>query len=110
VLAILGERDEALGQVWHVPNPETVTQRQFITMIFKEIGLPPKMSGMGKLILSIGGPFIPEARESIEMLYEFEKPFVVDDSKFKHLFGDHATPLGQVIQQTVAWYREYQKA
>jgi nucleoside-diphosphate-sugar epimerase len=26
-LVTLGERDEALGQVWHVPNPETVTMR-----------------------------------------------------------------------------------
>jgi nucleoside-diphosphate-sugar epimerase len=108
-LAILGERDEALGQVWHVPNPETITQRQFIAMVYKEIGLPPKMSGMGKWMLSIGGLFIPEARESIEMLYEFEKPFVVDDSKFKRTFGDHVTPLDRAIQQTVTWYRQVQK-
>jgi nucleoside-diphosphate-sugar epimerase len=109
-LATLGERDEALGQIWHVPNPETVTQRQLITTVFKEIGLPPKMSGMGKWMLSIGGLFIPEARESVEMLYEFEKPFIVDYSKFKRAFGDHVTHLDRAIQQTVAWYREYQEA
>jgi nucleoside-diphosphate-sugar epimerase len=67
------------------------------------------MSGMGKWMLSIGGLFIPEARESIEMLYEFEKPFVVDDSKFKRTFGDHVTPLDRAIQQTVTWYRQVQK-
>ncbi len=27
------------------------------------------------------------------MLYEFEEPFVVDHSKFKQAFGEHATPL-----------------
>ena len=61
-------------------------------------------------MLSIGGLFIPEARESVEMLYEFEKPFVVDDSEFKRAFGDHAVLLDRAIQQIVAWYREHQKA
>lgn len=104
-LVILGERDEALGQVWHVPNPETLTQRQLMTLIFQEIGKPPKMSGMGKLMMTIGGIFIPAAREGIEMMYEFEKPFVVDSSKFVRTFGNIATPLQEAIRQTVAWYQ-----
>ena len=45
-LMILGERDEALGQVWHVPSAETLTTRQFVTMIYEELQQPPKMSGM----------------------------------------------------------------
>jgi len=105
-LVVLGEREEALGQVWHVPNPETLTQRQLISLIFKEIGRPPRMSGMGRLMLSFGGLFVPEAREAIEMLYEFEKPFIVDDSKYRRAFGGQATPLPEAIRETVAWYRE----
>jgi len=105
-LVMLGRHEQSFGQVWHVPNPETVTQRQFISMIFDEIGAPPKMSAMGKLMMSIGGLFIPEARESLEMMYEFERPFVVDDNKFRAAFGDHATPLRQAIGATVDWYRQ----
>lgn len=105
-LVTLGAREEALGQIWHVPNAETVTTRQFITMIFEEIGRPPKMSGMGKMLLRLGGMFIPAARETVEMMYEFEKPFVVDNSKYVRAFGDHATPLREAIRQTVAWYRQ----
>ena len=41
----------------------------------------------------------------IEMLYEFEEPFVVDHSKFERAFGDHATPLKEAIGDTVRWYR-----
>jgi nucleoside-diphosphate-sugar epimerase len=108
-MVILGERDEALGQAWHVPNPPTLTQRQLMTLFFEEIGKPPKMSGMGKLMVSLGGLFIPAARETIEMLYEFEKPFVVDDSKFKQAFGDIATSHPEAVRATVAWYREYLK-
>jgi nucleoside-diphosphate-sugar epimerase len=39
-LVILGEREEALGQAWHLPNPETVTTREFVETIFEEVGKP----------------------------------------------------------------------
>ena len=106
-LVMLGERDEALGQAWHVPNPPTLTQGELMTLFFKEMGLPVKMSSMGRLMLSMGGLFIPAAREVLEMLYEFEKPFVVDSSRFTKTFGSSATPHTQAIQATVAWYRSY---
>jgi nucleoside-diphosphate-sugar epimerase len=109
-LVTLGQREEALGRAWHVPNAETLTQRQLITMIFEETGAPPKMSGMGKLMLRIGGLFIPEARETVEMMYEFDKPFIVDDSQYKRTFGNHATPLRDAIRSTVAWYRQHLQA
>jgi nucleoside-diphosphate-sugar epimerase len=106
-MVILGEYEAGLGQTWHVPNPPTLTQRQLMTLFFEQIGTPPKMSGMGKLTLSIGGMFIPAARETVEMLYEFEQPFVVDDHKFKQTFGDISTPHQDAIKTTLAWYREH---
>jgi nucleoside-diphosphate-sugar epimerase len=107
-LAILGERDEALGQAWHVPNDRPdITQREFTNLVFEEIGLPPQMSGMGRAMMRLGGLFIPEAREGIEMMYEFEKPFVVDSNKFERTFGVKATPLEESIPATVAWYRNH---
>jgi hypothetical protein len=46
----------------------------------------------------------------IEMLYEFEEPFVVDHSKFEEAFGEQATPLRESIQRSVRWYREERPA
>lgn len=106
-LVVLGERDEALGQIWHVPNPETVTTRQFLEIAFKEVGHPAKINSMGKFMMWLGGLFIPEARESVEMMYEFENPFVVDHSKYVQMFGTHATPLREAIRQTLEWYRSH---
>jgi nucleoside-diphosphate-sugar epimerase len=108
-LAILGERDEALGQAWHVPNSPALTQRQLVNLFFKEVGLEPKFSVMGKFMLMLGGLFIPAAREMVEMAYEFEKPFRVDASKFIKAFGDIATPHEMAVKETVAWYREFLK-
>jgi len=65
------------------------------------------MNGMGKFMFWLGGLFIPEAREMVEMAYEFEKPFVIDHSRFVQAFGDIATPLEESIRETVQWYREY---
>jgi nucleoside-diphosphate-sugar epimerase len=107
-LVILGEREEALGRAWHVPNDRPqITQRQFAELVFAETGHPVKASGMGKTMMRIGGLFIPGARETVEMMYEFEKPFVVDSSQFERTFGVKATPIEEAIKATVAWYRAH---
>src|SRR6266498_4043589 len=87
-LVILGEQTKADGQVWHIPNDTPrITQREMVMMIAKEAGVEPKMSAMGKLMMWTGGLFIPEAKETLEMMYEFDKPFIVDSSKFEKTFG-----------------------
>lgn len=107
-LVILGERDEALGRAWHVPNDRPqLTQRQFAELVYRETGHPLKVSGMGKTMMRIGGLFIPGARETVEMMYEFEKPFVVDSSQFERTFGMKATPIAEAVRATVDWYRAH---
>ena len=106
-MAVLGERPEALGQAWHVPNPETVSTRRFIELACQLAGQPPRVSSLGKTMLRIGGLFIPEAREMLEMAYEFEKPFVVDSTKFERTFGMKGTPLREALTATLDWYRQH---
>jgi nucleoside-diphosphate-sugar epimerase len=104
-LVILGEREEALGQAWHLPSPETLKTREFVEIIFEEVGKHARIQAAPKIVLRAMGLFNPGMREMIEMLYEFEEPFVVDHSKFEEAFGEHATPLGEAIGHTVRWYR-----
>jgi nucleoside-diphosphate-sugar epimerase len=104
-LVILGEREEALGQAWHLPSPETLTTRQFVEMIFEEVGKPASIQAAPKILLRALGIFNPPLRETIEMLYEFEEPFIVDDFRFEREFGERATPLREAIRRTVRWYR-----
>jgi nucleoside-diphosphate-sugar epimerase len=107
-LVMLGEHEEALGRAWHLPNPETVTTREFVEMIFEEVGKPARVQAAPKIVLRALGLFNPPLREIIEMLYEFEEPFVVDDSDFTRTFGEQATPLKEAIGDTVRWYRDEQ--
>jgi nucleoside-diphosphate-sugar epimerase len=106
-LVTLGEREEALGRAWHLPSPETVTTREFVEMIFEVVGKPARIQAAPKILLRALGLFNPALREIIEMLYEFEEPFVVDHSDFTRTFGGHATPLGESVRETVRWYREH---
>lgn len=107
-LVLLGERAEADGQAWHVPNDmPRITQGELIEMIAEEAGEPVKIQAAGKFMLSLLGLFIPELKESVEMLYEFEQPFVVDSSKFERAFGMQVTPMRQAVRETVEWYRAH---
>ena len=102
-LVTLGERDEALGQVWHVPNPETVTMRGFVQMVFEAVGHPPRMRAAPGIALA--ALFNPILRAVKEQLFQSERPWVVDSSKFERAFGGEATPLSDAVGTTVAWFR-----
>lgn len=107
-LVILGERDEADGQVWHVPNDQPrITQGEMVKLFAEAAGVEPKMTSMGRLMMWMGGLFIPEAKESFEMLYEFDQSFVVDSSKFETAFGVKATPIREAMKETVDWFRDH---
>jgi nucleoside-diphosphate-sugar epimerase len=108
-LATLGAHNDADGRAWHLPNPPTLTTRQFVAKIGDAAGTNGTVSAMPKAMLNLVGLFNGNVRELKEMLYEFEEPFVVDSSDFEATFDQHATDLDDAIATTVAWYRENPK-
>jgi nucleoside-diphosphate-sugar epimerase len=107
-LVILGERAEADGQAWHVPNDQPrLSQGELVRLFAEEAGVEPKISSMGRFMMALGGLFIPEARETLEMMYEFDKPFIIDSSKFEQTFGMKATPVREAMRETVSWYKAH---
>jgi nucleoside-diphosphate-sugar epimerase len=106
-LATLGVRPEAPGEVWHLPAAQPLTGRAFVELIAAALGRPVKVTATSRLALRIAGVFDPRARESTEMLYQWERPLVLDASKFQRAFGPfQPTPHHQAIATTVAWFRE----
>jgi nucleoside-diphosphate-sugar epimerase len=104
-LATLGERDEALGEIWHLPNAEPRTMRELVAIAAEEIGVPPRLSAVPRLAIVLLGLVNPTMRRVHEVLYQSEKPWLVDDSKFRRVFGARVTPLRDGIHETVVWYR-----
>jgi nucleoside-diphosphate-sugar epimerase len=109
-LATLGTHDEALGQVWHVPSSPPVTQAVLVAMVQDAVGRPIKVQRGTAPILWLIGLGNPDARELIEMLYEFERPFVMSSEKFQRAFGIGPTPLRGAVQATVEWARTHPRA
>jgi nucleoside-diphosphate-sugar epimerase len=105
-LVTLGERDEADGQVWHLPAAEPQTGREFLTLLFRAAGQPPKIGVASRPMIRIGGLFNSLLRELNETLYQFERPFVSDASKFQRAFGPFdPTPHPEAVERTVEWFR-----
>lgn len=52
------------------------------------------------------GLFKKENAESVEMMYEWTAPFVVDTSKAQKTFGLKPTPLTVAIRETLAWCKQ----
>lgn len=104
-LALLGTRPEAMGEIWHIPSNAPITQAEFARLIGDAIGKPVKLRTSGAFVLRLLGLFNPLLREMPEMLYEWQKPFVMDDSKFRKAFGTQPTPMVTAIEETVAWFR-----
>ena len=100
----LADTPDTWGAAWHVPNAPTVTVRRFVELAAAAAGVEAKFRVMPAWKLRLGGLFIPAARETIEMLYEFTDDFVVDHSAYTSKLGDHATPFDDSITATVHWY------
>jgi len=105
-LATLGTSEGTFGQIWHLPHAPALSTRQIVGKAFEMAGLPVKTRTMGALMMRIGGLFVPEAREVVEMMYEFNAPFIVDSSKFQKSFGSGYTSIEDGLRRTLAWYQE----
>ncbi len=106
-MGILGTSEQSWGQVWIPPIMPTMTQRKFAQKVWQAAGQSgtAKITLLNKWMLRLVGLFNPASRETVEMLYEFEKPYVVDFSKFEKTFGVTATPVDEAVERTLEHYR-----
>jgi nucleoside-diphosphate-sugar epimerase len=101
----LSVQDHAFGDSWHTPNSAAVSLRAFLGQVAEAGGSMPKIRTAGRFMLRTMGVFNPGMRELVEMLYQFERPFLVDHDKAASRFGLAATPLAVGVQETVQWVR-----
>ncbi len=103
LLATLGTCEEAFGQVWFAPSNPPITQAELVKLVQSELGKPVKSLVASPLMLRLLGLFNKEIAESVEMLYEWRNPYVVDTSKAENAFGLLPTPLKQAVKETLDW-------
>ncbi|PZF86502.1 NAD-dependent epimerase/dehydratase family protein [Jiangella anatolica] len=102
-LALLGERPDAAGRVWHLPTAPAVSTRRVHELIAGLTGRPlavdvlPEPRPWGPL----DDTFMAEYEE---LFYQYLEPQIMDSSAFEQAFGVRPTPLADALAETVDWY------
>lgn len=99
--ALLGNTESAFGQVWHLPTASPITGKEWIEKIAKELGVEPKTQVASKFIAKILGLFNPFMKEFVEMLYQFDRDYDFDSSKFETVFKMEPTTIEEGIKLTL---------
>lgn len=61
----------------------------------------PRLSTMPAAALWMGGLFDPTVREFRKMIYQFQRPFVLDSDAAQKTFDLDPTPLATSLKETV---------
>ncbi|MES1175353.1 MAG: NAD-dependent epimerase/dehydratase family protein [Myxococcales bacterium] len=103
-LLALGSVDDARG-VWMLPVQPAETTRQVVARFARALGHDVPLSRVPTWALRALGIVSPMMRELAEMVYQWEQPYVVDDTKIRTRFGFAPTPWNEAVERTVAWGR-----
>lgn len=101
-LAALGEHDEAMGKVFHLPAVWTGTTRELLLRFGAAAGTSGALWRMPGWATATIGVFSPLVRAMREMVYQWEVPYVIDDRRIRTAFGVEATPIDRAIAATLA--------
>ena len=99
--ALLGNTKTAYNQVWHLPTAEPLTGKEWIEEVAKELRIEPKTQVVSKFIIKLIGLFNPIMKEFVEMLYQWDRDYNFDSSKFETVFKIKPTPVNDAIQQII---------
>ena len=104
-LYLLAITENAYGQTWHLPTKdEPITGKTFIRLATTAMQVPNKYSILSKWMIRLAGLFIADIRETYEMLYQNEVPYIFDSSKFEKAFNFKPTSYEEGIQKTAAYF------
>ena len=100
-LATLGTDDRAVGKVWYLPVAAQLSTRELIERFAAAAGVEAKVRQVPTWLLKATGLFVPLMRAVAEMVYQWETPYVVDDSRFRSTFGIEPSDLEVAIGDTL---------
>ena len=100
--ALLGNTPDAYNQVWHLPTDKnTLTGREFIGLFASEMKSRNKVSVMPMWLIKILGLFIPIMKEMPEMMYQYDRDYFFDSSKFDKRFNFKTTSYQEGVKASV---------
>lgn len=107
-LATLGCAEDTLlagNPVWMLPCQPAVSTRELAKRFDAYLDHPVQMKTMPRWLLATLSVFVPMMRELGEMTYQWDEPFIIDDSRFRAVFEVRPTAVDEAARATVAWAR-----
>ena len=106
-LYTLANKEDAFGQTWHMPTANNpLTGDQFIKEAARQMNTDDNYSVISKGLMYMAGIFNRPIRESIEMVYQSQYPYLFDSSKFDEAFNFEPTSYQEGIKETAQWTLE----
>ncbi len=100
--AILGNTPDAYNQVWNLPvDMNAITGREWIKLFATVMNASDKVMVLPMWGLKLLGLFIPIMREMPEMMYQFDRPYNFDCSKFINRFKFNPTSNLDAVKFTI---------
>ena len=99
--ALLGNSSNAFGQVWHLPTVSPLPVKEWINAFATAAGTKPKTMIIPSFMVKIMGFFDPLMNEMAEMLYQFNRDYDFDSSKFETVFKQKPTPVNTAIKEII---------
>jgi nucleoside-diphosphate-sugar epimerase len=100
--ALLGNTEDAYNTIWHLPTDKNVlTGREFVELFSKEMKVANKIFVMPLWMLKIVGLFVPVLKEMPEMMYQYDRDYFFDSSKFEKRFKFKTTSYQEGVKLTV---------
>ncbi len=100
--ALLGNTESAYNQVWHLPtaaNP--LTQKEMVDLIAKKMDKNAQIQVAPKFLVRILGLFQPVMKEIVEMVYQYDRDYVFDSSKFEKAFNFQPTSYSDAVESII---------
>ena len=106
-LYMLANKDDAFGQTWHMPTAnDALTGEEFIREAAIDMQTIDNYSVISKWMMQLVGLFNRNIKESVEMAYQNEFPYLFDSSKFNKAFSFEPISYHNGIRETAIWTLE----
>jgi nucleoside-diphosphate-sugar epimerase len=103
LMKIVALDSKAWGKAWHVPSNEAKTQKELVTELAETAGVKnPKLSSVPNVMWNLLSIFNPLLKALKETAYQFQRPYILDDSAARKTFNMQPTDWNQILKEVVS--------
>ena len=106
-LVTLGCDQRAWGRAWNLPSAAPLTADGYCQAFTAALGRRRSVARVPGPLLRAAGLLDAEAREAAELLWQFDRPFLIDDSQYRSHFDlPEPRPHPETLASTARWWSD----